>query len=108
MSDTFTIIKGISNYLDIQYEELPYSSIPIRNDLIDKLHVYINYESVLKAPITKGTSIGNITLELEGKTIYCSNLFINTDIAQKNVFDYLYYFYQNFSNIFNTILQMER
>ena len=106
--DTFTIIKGISNYLDIQYEELPYSSIPIRTDLVDKLHVYINYESVLKAPITKGTSIGNITLELEGKTIYCSNLFINTDIAQKNVFDYLYYFYQNFSNIFNTILEMER
>ena len=106
--DTFTIIKGISNYLDIQYEELPYSSIPIINDLIDKLHVYINYESILKAPITKGTSIGNITLELEGKTIYCSNLFINADIAQKNVFDYLYYFYQNFSNIFNTILEMER
>ena len=50
----------------------------------------------------------NETLELEGKTIYCSNLFINTDIAQKNVFDYLYYFYQNFSNIFNTILEMER
>ena len=106
--DTFTIIKGISNYLDIQYEELPYSSIPIRNDLIDKLHVYINYESVLKAPITKGTSIGNMTLELEGKIIHSSNLFINTEIAHKNTFDYLYYFYQNLSTIFNTILQMER
>ena len=103
-----TITKGVSNYLDITFEELPYSSIPIRNDLVDKLHVYINYESVLKAPITKGTSIGNMTLELEGKIIHSSNLFINTEIAHKNTFDYLYYFYQNLSTIFNTILQMER
>lgn len=101
--DAFIIIKGISDYLDIQYEKLPYSSIPIRNDLANNLHVYINYKSVLKAPISKGTYIGSITLELEEKTIYCSNLFINTAIAQKNVYDYLYYFYQNFPNIFNTI-----
>ena len=49
-----------------------------------------------------------MTLELEGTTIYYSNIFINTDIERKNVFDYLYYFYQNFSNIFNSILEMER
>ena len=90
---TITIAKGVSNHLDITFEELPYSSIPIRNDLIDKLHVYINYESNLNAPIIKGTSIGTMTLELEGTTIYYSNIFINTDIERKNVFDYLYYFY---------------
>ena len=105
---TITIAKGVSNHLDITFEELPYSSIPIRNDLIDKLHVYINYESNLNAPIIKGTSIGTMTLELEGTTIYYSNIFINTDIERKNVFDYLYYFNQNFSNIFNSILEMER
>ena len=104
--NTFTIVKGISNYLDMQYEDVPYPSIPIRSDLIDELHVYINCESTLNAPISKGTPIGTITLELEGKTIYSSNIFINTDIEQKNIFDYLCYFYQNFSNIFNTILQI--
>ena len=103
-----TITKGVSNYLDITFEELPYSCIPIRSDLIDKLHVYINSESNLIAPIEKGTFIGTITLELEGKIICCSNICIHTDIARKNVFDYLYYFYQNFSNIFNTIIEMER
>ena len=103
-----TITKGVSNYLDITFEELPYSCIPIRSDLIDQLHVYINSESNLIAPIEKGTFIGTITLELEGKIICCSNICIHTDIARKNVFDYLYYFYQNFSNIFNTILEMER
>ena len=103
-----TITKGVSNYLDITFEELPYSSIPIRSDLIDQLHVYINSESNLIAPIEKGTFIGTITLELEGKIICCSNICIHTDIARKNVFDYLYYFYQNFSNIFNTIIEMER
>ena len=103
-----TITKGVSNYLDITFEELPYSCIPIRSDLIDQLHVYINSESNLIAPIEKGTFIGTITLELEGKIICCSNICIHTDIARKNVFDYLYYFYQNFSNIFNTIIEMER
>ena len=103
-----TITKGVSNYLDITFEELSYSCIPIRSDLIDQLHVYINSESNLIAPIEKGTFIGTITLELEGKIICCSNICIHTDIARKNVFDYLYYFYQNFSNIFNTIIEMER
>ena len=103
-----TITKGVSNYLDITFEELSYSCIPIRSDLIDQLHVYINSESNLIAPIDKGTFIGTITLELEGKIICCSNICIHTDIARKNVFDYLYYFYQNFSNIFNTIIEMER
>ena len=103
-----TITKGVSNYLDITFEELPYSCIPIRSDLIDQLHVYINSESNLIAPIEKGTFIGTITLELEGKIICCSNICIHTDISRKNVFDYLYYFYQNFSNIFNTIIEMER
>ena len=104
--NTFSIIKGSSNYLDLQYEKPPHPSIPIRSDLIDKLHVYINYESILNTPINKGTPIGNITLKLEEKTIYSGNIFVNTDIKQKNILDYLCYFYQNFSNIFNTILQI--
>ena len=98
-----TILKGVSDYLDIQYEEVPYPSIPVRSDLIDSFHTYIHYESTLNAPITKGTPIGTITLELDGKTVYSGNIFIDTDIERKNILDYLYYFYQSFPEIFNTI-----
>lgn len=100
------IMKGVSNYLDITFENPPYDSIPVRSDLVDCFHVYIEYESNLNAPIIKGTTIGTITLKLEEKTIYSSNIFVNTDIAHKNIFDYLYSFCQNFSNIFNRILQI--
>ena len=102
---TFTITKGISNYLDITYENLPYSSIPVREDLVDKFQVYINYDPVLHAPVEKGTSIGTITLELDGNIVYSGNIFVNHKIEQKNILDYLTYFYKNFSEIFNTILQ---
>ncbi len=100
---TITITKGKSNYLDIKFNEIPYPSIPVRTDLVDSFHTFINYESNLNAPITSGTSIGTITLKLEEKTIYSSNIFINTDVRHKNIFDYLYYFCQRFPSIFNSI-----
>ena len=103
---SITIMKGVSNYLDITFENPPYSSIPVRSDLIDHFRVNIEYEHNLNAPITKGTSIGTITLKLEEKSIYSCNILVNTDITHKNIFDYLYNFCQNLSNIFNNILQI--
>ena len=72
---------------------------------MDKFQVYINYDPVLHAPVEKGTSIGTITLELDGNIVYSGNIFVNNKIEQKNILDYLTYFYKNFSEIFNTILQ---
>ena len=94
-----TITKGVSNYLDVQYEKILYSSIPVRSDLVDSFHTYIHYEPILNAPLMKGSAIGTITLELDGKTIYSGNILVNTDIEHKNILDYLYSFCQNFSNI---------
>ena len=102
--NSFVINKGISNYLDLICEDVPYPSIPVRDDLVNCFNVYINYENVLDAPIAKNTSIGSITLELDGKTIYSGNIFINNDIQKKNILDYMFYFYKNFSNIFEYII----
>ena len=103
---TITVSKGVSNYLDITFEEIPHSSIPVRSDLVNNFQVYINYESNLIAPISKGTSIGTITLELEEQPIYSGDILVNTNIEHKNILDYLYDFCQNFSNIFNSILEI--
>ena len=99
-----TIKKGVSSYFDIIYEKPPYESIPVRSDLVDKFYVSIDYDSNLNAPIAKGSSIGTIILKLEEKTIYSGNIFINTNINHKNIFNYLSDFCQNFSNIFNSIV----
>ena len=53
---SITIAKGVSNYLDITFEKIPYPSIPVRSDLVDCFQVYINYEPHLNAPIAKGSS----------------------------------------------------
>ena len=104
-SHTITISKGVSNYLDITYKNLPYPSIPVREDLVNSFQVYINCESVLNAPVEKGTSIGTITLELDGNIVYSGDIFVNTTIEHKTMLDYLLYFYQNLSKILNTVLQ---
>lgn len=99
-----TIKKGVFSYFDIIYEKPTYESIPVRSDLVDKFYVSIDYKSNLNAPIIKGSSIGTIILKLEEKTIYSGNIFINTNINHKNIFNYLSDFCQNFSNIFNSIV----
>ena len=104
-SHTITISKCVSKHLDITYENLPYPSIPVREDLVNSFQVYINCESVLNAPVEKGTSIGTITLELDGNILYSGDIFVNNTIEHKNILDYLLYFYQNFSEILNTVLQ---
>ena len=99
--NSFTINKGISSYLDLKYEDLEHSTIPIRNDLVDKFQFYITCDYVLDSPISKGTSIGTITLSLEDKTIYSGNIITDSDVEKKSIFDYMIYFYKNFYNIFD-------
>ena len=99
--NSFTINKGISSYLDLKYEDLEHSTIPVRNDLVDKFQFYITCDYVLDSPISKGTSIGTITLSLEDKTIYSGNIITDSDVEKKSIFDYMLYFYKNFYNIFD-------
>ena len=101
---SFRINKGISNKLDLQYENPQYPIIPIRNDLINNLDILINCNFILDAPVTSRTSIGTITLTLENQTIYSGNIVTNYDIQKKNILDYLFYFYKNSYNIFNQVL----
>ena len=101
---SFKINKGISNKLDLQYENPQYPIIPIRNDLINNLDILINCNFILDAPVTSKTSIGTITLTLENQTIYSGNIVTNCDIQKKNILDYLFYFYKNSYNIFNQVL----
>ena len=101
--NSFTINKGISNYLDLKYEDLEHSTIPIRNDLSDKFQFYITCNYVLDSPISKGTSIGTITLSLENKTIYSGNIITDSDVEKKSVYDYMLHFYKNFYNIFDDL-----
>lgn len=100
---SFIINKGTTNYLDLKYEDIKYSTIPIRNDLTNKFEVFIEYNPILNAPVSEGASVGRLFLQLEDKTIYSGNICITSEIKKKSVLDYIYHFYTNFSEIFNMI-----
>ena len=97
--DTFSVYKGLYDYISLTYNPPSYSNIPIKNDMLDKFNIIINCNTNLNAPISKGTIIGNITL-LSGKTtIYSFNISVDCDIKKKNINDYLVLFYSNFRNL---------
>ena len=97
--DTFSVYKGLYDYISLTYDPPTYSNIPIKNDMLDKFNIIINCNTNLNAPITKGTIIGNITLLSGETTIYSSNISVDCDIKKKNINDYLVLFYSNFRNL---------
>ena len=97
------INKSSSNYINLKYTEPEHSIIPIRNDLIDKINISIDYNSTLEAPIEKGFSIGNIVLDVDGKIIYSGNIVFDNAVYKKNVLDYLFEFYSTFPNILSNL-----
>mgnify|MGYP004558361391 FL=1 len=97
--DTFSVYKGLYDYISLTYDPPTYSNIPIKNDMLDKFNIIINCNTNLNAPITKGTIIGNITLLSGETTIYSSNISVDCDIKKKNITDYLILFYSNFRNL---------
>ena len=97
--DTFSVYKGLYDYISLTYDPPTYSNIPIKNDMLDKFNIIINCNTNLNAPISKGTIIGNITLLSGETTIYSSNISVDCDIKKKNITDYLILFYSNFRNL---------
>ena len=97
--DTFSVYKGLYDYISLTYNAPSYSNIPIKNDMLDKFNIIINCNTNLNAPISKGTIIGNITLLSGETTIYSSNISVDCDIKKKNINDYLVLFYSNFRNL---------
>ena len=91
---SFNVNKGIYTSLNLKYEKLPNSTIPIKNEYINDLKIYVDCETTLNAPIKSGTNIGNITLEIDSKNIYSSNIFIDNNIEKKSVVYYLLYFFK--------------
>lgn len=97
--DTFSVYKGLYDYISLTYNPPTYSNIPIKNDMLDKFNIIVNCNTNLNAPISKGTIIGNITLLSGETTIYSSNISVDCDIKKKNITDYLILFYSNFRNL---------
>ena len=82
---SFTINKGISQSFNLILDEndIPYSSVAIKNIDKDKISTSIEFTSYFEAPIASNTTIGKLTLTVNNTEIINSN-----DIRKKTVIDY--------------------
>lgn len=102
--NTFNIIKGLSNDINLKVSEIQNPIIPIFTDDISKLKVEIECERTLIAPININYDIGDININVDGKIIEKYDILTQDSINKKSVFDYLFLFIKNYNTYFQNII----
>ena len=98
----FNIIKGYNSSLQIGYSSLASPLIPVKKDDIPSLKVSIQINQNLTAPIYENDIIGNIEVTSNSGFILHCNVLANNTIKKKGIFDYLIFFFKNYSNTLNS------
>lgn len=98
----FNIIKGYNSSLQIGYSSLASPLIPVKKDDIPSLKVSIQINQNLTAPIYENDIIGNIEVTSNSVFILHCNVLANNTIKKKGIFDYLIFFFKNYSNTLNS------
>lgn len=93
--NTFVINKGTSKYLDINMEELKFSTLPIRKDLIDSFEIKIYCEKFFEAPMNINTNIGTIEVYNSNNKITQCKIYNKNSISKKNSLYYFIYLFKN-------------
>ena len=88
-NSSFTITKGVSNYLDLYLEDLNYDFIPVNRNFINSLSIYIYCNYILDAPLYNNSDIGYLTVSLDNLTIITLKIKNSNSILKKNIIDYL-------------------
>lgn len=93
-SADFSIEKGITDESETNINPLPFSSIPIRKDLISNLQVSIDYSPFQKAPLASGKVIGKISVSTgNGDLIVQTDILNVNEVRKKNMWDYFCLFW---------------
>lgn len=98
-NNTFTIIKGTSQEISIKHENLNYSIVPIRKDLVNNINININCEKTFTAPLKENTLIGSVEISTDNQIIAKCKIYNKNRIDKKNPFNYLLNFFKNYCNI---------
>lgn len=87
--NSFNIIKGEDNKIDLKIDYLEYPIIPIKKELIDNISISITCNKTLNAPVIKNTNIGTITISIfNSDFLIKTNIYTNCNIDKKNSFTY--------------------
>ena len=85
---SFKIEKGISNDLDIVLDNLPYDFLPVNNQQINSLSIYIYCNNSFKAPLMANSTIGYLTVSIGNTTVLTLNIKNTNSICQKDIKDF--------------------
>ena len=76
----------------------------INKNEIDNVKTSISINTNLEAPISSNTIIGNLTLSIDDRNLITLDIINTNDIKRKDIPYYLNYFFSNYSNILEQIL----
>ena len=95
----FYINKGISQNINLQLDNLAYTSLPIRKDLINSINVNIECKTNFDAPLFANTEIGKIEVSTNNQIITTCKIYNKNEISKKTPFSYMFMFFKNYINI---------
>ncbi len=83
------INKGIKKEIELEIEEMPYTTMAIKNTQEDNIEIEIDSLFYLEAPVAEKTTIGTLKVKINNETIKVLNIYCKNEIAKKQVKDYI-------------------
>ncbi len=83
------INKGIKENVEVELEKMKNKYITIKNTQENNIKIEINNIKKYEAPLTKGTVIGVVTVNVKGKTKLVVNIQASETIKRKNMLNYI-------------------
>lgn len=97
-SSSFYVSKGKTNNLEIALEDLPYDFLPVNSNQIDNVSIYIYCNTNLAAPLLSNTSIGYISLSINGNNLINLNIYNVNNIEKNNCLDFFNNMIKNYTS----------
>ncbi len=98
------INKSSSNSFELEIKTCKNPILSINKNEIDNIKTSISINTNLEAPISSNTVIGNLTLNIDDSNLITLDIINTNNIKRKNIPYYLNYFFSNYSNILEQIL----
>ena len=92
-----SINKGDSSYCKLELEKVEIPFYPVRIDKINNINFNITTVNTLEAPVSKGSTIGNLEIKLDDKTLFNINLLTSNTVNKKGIITYLTQFIENYA-----------
>lgn len=97
--DTFIVNKGLSQNINLKLDNIEFSYLPVRKDLIDSIYVSINCQKEFEAPLDINLEIGLLEVMCQNSSIADVKIITASKITKKSIYSYFTHFIKDFPSI---------